>query len=286
MLIRRQDLFGLLFYYLGYSRITNLVLRFQRKSIARFVCFHDIPPGTTGSFRTNLEFLKRSTNVVSLDDFFSNRVIFKKINTVITFDDGYKSWVTDAIPILQELGLPATFFFSSGFVGLSKNDESQFIRSRLFKKLAPRKITGGLSFEDVRSIIEAGFTVGGHTMNHSVLDELSGIDQLKYEIIEDKIKVENITGRKIDYFSYPCGVCRNQDMDITEVLREAGYKGAVTTLIGFNTLKTNPFFLRRENTNASMPASVFRSRVYGNYDAVYYLKQRIRMVFTNGVHST
>jgi peptidoglycan/xylan/chitin deacetylase (PgdA/CDA1 family) len=59
---------------------------------------------------------------VSLDDFFSGRLSAEKINVVITFDDGYKSWVTNVLPALKELELPATFFVSSGFVGLTKED--------------------------------------------------------------------------------------------------------------------------------------------------------------------
>ena len=74
MLIRRQDLSVLLLYCLGYSRIRNLILRLQRKPVARFVMFHDLPPEALGRFEANLHFLKRSTNVVSRDDFLSGRL--------------------------------------------------------------------------------------------------------------------------------------------------------------------------------------------------------------------
>ena len=70
MLIRRQDLSVLLFYYLGYSKIRNFILHLQHKPVARFVIFHDISPEALGCFKANLHFLKQSMNVVSLDDFF------------------------------------------------------------------------------------------------------------------------------------------------------------------------------------------------------------------------
>jgi peptidoglycan/xylan/chitin deacetylase (PgdA/CDA1 family) len=275
MLIRRQDFSVLLFYFSGYSMVRNLILRLQRKPVARFVAFHDIQPETLGYFKTNLKFLKRSTNVVSLDDFFSGRLSFKKINTVITFDDGYKSWVSEAVPILKELGLPATFFISSGFVGLSKEDEAEFIRTKLFLTMAPRKITGCLSREDVIKIVNNGFTIGGHTLNHCNLAKLRDNIQLKYEISEDKVKLERITGRKVDYFSYPVGAYSNPEINIANVLRESGYRGAVTAVSGFNSLESNPYLLHRELTDASMPERVFRARVYGNYDAVQFLKQMV-----------
>lgn len=260
---------------LGYSRIRNWVLRLRKKPIVVFVYFHDIPPETIRCFKTNLHFLKRSTNVVSLDDFFSGRLSYEKINVVITFDDGYKSWATDAVPILKEMGMPATFFVSSGFIGLSKESESEFMRAKLFLKLSPESITGGLNFEDVRKFVEEGFTVGGHSVNHYNLAELRDSERLRYEIAEDKMRLEKIVGRKIEYFAYPFGAYQNPEVNLEKLLREAGYRGAVTTLSGFNSDNTCPYLLHRENTSASMPGWVFRARVYGNYHAVRFLKQQL-----------
>lgn len=273
MSIRRQDLGVLLFYYLGYSRARNLLLRLEHKPVARFVTFHDLPQEAVGRFKANLLFLKRRTHVVSLDDFFAGRLSFEKMNVVITFDDGYKNWVAEAVPVLRELELPATFFVSSGFVGLSKDDEDGFIRSKLFAKPdADCKITGGLSIADLKRIVQAGFTVGGHTLNHCNLSACRDLSQLRYEITEDKTRLEKITGCIVEYFAYPSGTYRNPNLDLTDVLREAGYRGAVTTVSGFNCAETNPYLLHRELTDASMPGPVFRARVYGNYDAVRMLK--------------
>jgi len=277
MSIRKQDRLVLLFYYLGYSRIRNLIFRLQHKPAAIFVTFHDIIHGASGCFEANLRFLKRYTNVVSLDDFFSNKLSVEKINTVITFDDGYKSWVTEAIPALQELRLPATFFISSGFVGLSPADEAKFIRSNLLLTKHCRT-SGGLSFGDVKRIVEKGFNIGGHTLSHCNLSGLLGVDQLRREINEDKLNLERMMGTKIDYFSYPSGAYQNPRINLIDVLKESGYKGAVTTVSGFNSVETNPYLLHRELTGASMPEKVFKSRVYGNYNAVMFITQRIPMI--------
>jgi len=280
MLIHRQDLGVLLLYFLGYSRIRNLLLRFQRRPVTRIAMFHDLLPETLGRFEASLHFLKRGTNVVSLDDYFSGRLSSDKINMVITFDDGFKSWVSHAIPMLKKLNLPATFFVSSGFVGLSKEDEDKFMREKLLLKGA-RHPSGpaGLNEKDVRRIVEEGFTVGGHTVNHCKLAELRDSRQLRYEIAEDKIRLERMTGRELKHFAYPSGAYQNPEIDIREVLRDSGYRAAVTTVPGFNTAGANPYWLHRELTRASMPGPVFRARVYGNYDAVRFLKQRVRMFF-------
>jgi peptidoglycan/xylan/chitin deacetylase (PgdA/CDA1 family) len=272
MLIRRQDVGVLLLHYLGYSRIRHIVLRLQRRPVTTFVTFHDLPPEALGRFKEKLQFLKRSTNVVSLNDFFHGRLTSNKINVAITFDDGYKSWVSYAVPVLRELKLPAIFFISSGFIGLSKDSEAEFVRSKLLLTMGNRRTTG-LNFEDVRRIVSEGFTVGGHTSNHSNLAVLRDGIQLRREIIEDKIRLESITGREIEYFAYPSGAYQNQVLDVAGVLKEAGYKGAVTTVSGFNSLGTNPYLLHRELTGASMPLAVFKARVYGNYEAVQFVKR-------------
>jgi peptidoglycan/xylan/chitin deacetylase (PgdA/CDA1 family) len=275
MLIRKQDLSVLLMYYLGYSKIRNLVFRLQHKPITRFVTFHDLPLEALGSFEANLLFLKKNTNVVSIGNFLSGRLSTGKINVVITFDDGYKSWVTDALPILKKLELPAIFFVSSGFVGLSKEDEANFMRTQLLLTQDPRNATHGLTFEDLKRIVAEGFTVGGHTSSHCNLAEIINSTQLKYEIGYDKAKLESMTGKKIKYFAYPSGAYQNPELDLTKVLKEFGYKAAVTTVSGFNGASTSPYLLHRELTGASMNGTVFKARVYGNYDPVRFLLQQV-----------
>lgn len=279
MIIRRQDLSVLLFHYLGYSSIKNLFLRLHQNSVGRFVMFHDLQPMALGHFKANLQFLKQKTNVVSLDEFFAGKLTWGKINVVITFDDGYKGWVTHAVPILKAFEMPATFFVSSGFVGLSEKAEAKYARSNLFKKLGSRQITGCLSCEDLRRIAGEGFTIGGHTVNHCNLAESRDRSEVQFEIAEDKKRLETITGVNVKYFSYPSGDYSNPVINLTNVLKAAGYIGAVGTDPGFNSIMMSPYHLHRETTRASMPLRIFRARVYGNYDAVRFIKQRVFKVF-------
>jgi len=195
----------------------------------------------------------------------------KKINTVITFDDGYKSWVTSAVPILRKLKLPATFFISSDFVGKPVEHERQFGKSRLGVGLRTSEMTGCLEREDVRRIAEYGFTVGGHTKSHSRLSDLQSEARVREEIVMDKKSLEQITAHEVKYFAYPYGAIDNSKVNLAKILREAGYRGAVTTISDFNTSSTDPYKLHRELTRASMSSWVFRAKVYGNTDALRHL---------------
>jgi peptidoglycan/xylan/chitin deacetylase (PgdA/CDA1 family) len=283
MSISRQDLCVLLFYYLGYSRIRNQVLRIQGKPISRFVTFHDLPDEADTSFRTNLRFLKEKTNVVSIADYFAGRLSTQKINVVITFDDGYKSWALKAVSVLKELEMPATFFVSSGFLDLSKNEEDQFIKSKLRRD---SKTGGGLSEEDVRIMAQEGFTIGGHTCNHANLTKIHDRAELMHEIYLDKRRLEKIIGAEIQYFSYPFGAYHNFHIELVELLKEAGYKGAVTVIPGFNTAASNPYLLCRELIWLQMPHCVFKARVLGAYDGVVFLKKVLNRLFGVAENST
>jgi peptidoglycan/xylan/chitin deacetylase (PgdA/CDA1 family) len=272
---RRQDFCVLMLYYLGYSSIRNLIFQLRKKPVARFLVFHDLMPENIKHFEAKLFLLKRITNIISFNDFMEGRLSTKKINTVITFDDGYKSWITHALPILKKLELPAIFFVSSGFVGLSKEDEATYIATKLFRKMPPRKISGGLKETDIKLLADNGFTIGGHTINHINLEVQRDIHQICYEIANDKCRLEEMAGRDIEYFAYPIGAYENLQIDLKDILHEVNYKAAVTIKGGFNNTHTNLFLLRRDIVDPGMPKAVFKARVYGNYDAVSYLKQRI-----------
>lgn len=272
MRLTKQDIGLILLYYLGFSFIRSKIKKIRNRSVARFIAFHDIMPEERIIFENSLKILKNKTNVISLDDFFAKKLSNDEINVVITFDDGYKGWVTYALPVLKKLELPATFFVSSGFIGLTKDEEAKFIKSKLFTKLPPRKITGSLTKEDLIKISDSNLTIGAHTVNHSDLELLKDRREVNYEIIEDKYQLEKIIGKEIRYFAYPTGTYNNTNINLAEVLISAGYKGAVTINHGFNTLSTNPYYLHRDLTRAGMNAQVLISRVFGNYDLIAFLK--------------
>jgi len=279
MMIRKQDKSAVVLYYMGYSRIRNLYYRIKKQPLTRFVAFHDIPEESLNNFQANLFFLKSKTNVVSFDDYVKGKLSTEKINVVITFDDGYKSWVTNALDILKKFELPATFFVSSGFVGLSKKAEEQFIKTKLIsRKVGNNNISGGLDLHDLEMLVNSGFTIGGHTKNHSNMMKIQDTNHLRIEIADDKECLETITGRRIEYFAYPSGVFQSNVGNIAKYLEQLGYKCAVTTIPGFNRVNTDRFMLRRELTYASMPELVFRAKMYGNYDVVHFLKQTIGML--------
>ncbi len=67
-----------------------------------------------GNFRRQMEFLKQHFQIVRFEEDWSDR---KEPAVVITFDDGYADNVLEALPVLEEVGVPATIFVSTGHIG-------------------------------------------------------------------------------------------------------------------------------------------------------------------------
>jgi len=70
-------------------------------------------------FTEHMEFLAANYNVISLREFLRDYETgsLSPNTAVITFDDGFRNVYTRAFPILQRLGLPATIFVTTGFIG-------------------------------------------------------------------------------------------------------------------------------------------------------------------------
>ena len=270
---RRQDLLCLSLYYMGFSRIRNLVFRMRRIPVARILAFHDVSKDQVQGFREQMETIKSMTNVVSLDDILAGRMSEERINVAITFDDGYRDCIDIVTPILKELKVTATFFVSSGFVGLAEEEERNFLKANL---RSDKVTNGGIIAKGLRKLSSEGFSVGGHTCNHVDLAKLKEINEIRKEIQNDKRELEAIIGTKVEYFAYPFGYYRNEGFDLAQILRESGFRGALTLVPGLNNADTNRYLLHRDLVNASMPMSVFKARLLGNHDGVMFLRRIVR----------
>ena len=70
------------------------------------------------NFRLHLQFLKEHCSIVRFEEEWLDEI---KPAVAITFDDGYADNVLQALPILEEVGIPATFFVSTGNIGTGRN---------------------------------------------------------------------------------------------------------------------------------------------------------------------
>jgi peptidoglycan/xylan/chitin deacetylase (PgdA/CDA1 family) len=72
---------------------------------------------TPDNFHAQLLYLKNDFDIVRFDEDWSG---LKKPAVVVTFDDSYADNYLEALPILEEVKVPATFFVSTGFIGTTQ----------------------------------------------------------------------------------------------------------------------------------------------------------------------
>ena len=120
----------------------------------------------------------------------------------VTFDDGYSSMVERALPILAQLGVPATVFVPTAFMGEDEQLDWDGIEQWNDGPL-PSELRA-MSWEQVRRLIEAGWEIGSHTVNHPHLPRLDD-DELARELTESRRRLEAELGVPCKSLAYPYG---------------------------------------------------------------------------------
>ena len=153
----------------------------------------------------------------------------------ITFDDGYRDNIEVAAPILRRLGLPATFFVTTGFVG------SQVVPP--WDEKLPRQ-PGWMSWDQVRSLAAMGFEIGNHTDTHVDLAR-SDPQLVRAELAASRRKLADALGVDVGLFAYPFGGVNHITPAARELVREAGFICCASCYGGVNPATPDPFHLRR-----------------------------------------
>jgi len=98
-----------------------------------------------------------------------------------------------------------------------------------------------LSWDEVREMSENGIDFGAHTLTHPILTNMP-LDTARQEIVSSKREIQNRIGKNVDFFGYPNGVYSG---DVTNIVRESGFVGAITTDPNWISTRTDPYLLGR-----------------------------------------
>lgn len=109
------------------------------------------------------------------------------------------------------------------------------------------KLPGDLmmSSAQVRQLRQGGMQIGAHTHTHPILARL-GRDAARQEIVTSKRHLETLLDEPVSLFAYPNGR-PTQDYvgETVDVLRDIGFKAAVTTAMGAADRASDPLQLPR-----------------------------------------
>jgi peptidoglycan/xylan/chitin deacetylase (PgdA/CDA1 family) len=128
---------------------------------------------------------------------------------VFSFDDGYRSQVATAAPVLGRRHWV-------GVVNLTvRNTTDRF----------------GLPPPAVRRLLAAGWEVDAHTLTHRDLTQVDAAT-LAHEVAGSRRALQRMFHVPVDFFCYPAG---RFDARVVEAVRAAGFVGATTEVYGLAT---------------------------------------------------
>jgi peptidoglycan/xylan/chitin deacetylase (PgdA/CDA1 family) len=161
------------------------------------LCFHGIgTPGRTLEPDEDLYWV----GVEQFEELLE--VIGKHLSVRITFDDGNASDVAYALPALRRRNLTAAFFVIAG---------------RLDQP-------GSLTAAEVRSLVEAGMTVGSHGMRHKPWRSIDDED-LDEELTGAAEVIGSASGEPVRHVACPFG---SYDRRVLNAIRQRGFTRVYT----------------------------------------------------------
>jgi peptidoglycan/xylan/chitin deacetylase (PgdA/CDA1 family) len=212
--------------------------------------YHDIGPQARGrlviaarSFAEQMRYLKANHyRVITLAEFHEFLQLKRQLPrraVVLTFDDGYRSFLTHAYPILKELGFTATLFVYTDYVGAGRN---------------------ALGWDDLARLAAEGFQVEGHTRSHGDLRRQPGESEaehgrrLRAELESSQKLFQQRLGRPARFLAYPYGAA---DDAVLAYTRDAGFIAGLTVFREGNSSFVPLFRIRRSQVYAEMTLDDF-----------------------------
>src|SRR5437588_4888411 len=176
-------------------------------------------------FTAQMQALKAAGwHAVTLDQLEANWTRGAPLGTtkpiVISFDSGYASQYTNALPVLRQLG----------WVGVENLQVNGLPESE-----------GGLSDAQVRGLVGAGWELDAAGVSQSDLTVLDPA-QLSGEVLGARQTLHSRYSVPVNWFSYPSG---RYNPAVVAAVRAAGYVGATTSTAGWASPQADRFRLPR-----------------------------------------
>jgi peptidoglycan/xylan/chitin deacetylase (PgdA/CDA1 family) len=140
----------------------------------------------------------------------------------VTFDDGYVSVYENAMPILEELGIPGTIFVPTSLIG--REPIAAWKGLEHWSGTQYEDELRLLDWERLREMRDQGWEIGSHTCTHARLTTLDD-DALASELADSRVACTEHMGSPCRSLAFPYG---SFDRRVTAAARDAGYAAAAT----------------------------------------------------------
>ena len=258
----------ILFALLHRLGVTSFAAWWNRKRVI-FLCYHGVTERPTRApedskalhvnrqrFAAHLDLLaRRRYHPISLGDYLTARDTGQSLrdySVILTFDDGFRNFLTVAAPLLVERSIPATVFLITDKVAQESGQGKS--------SWSPEDDQKSLSWAEARMLKDQhGFEFGSHTCSHSRLLTLSP-QETERELLHSLEDL--VTNLAVDRpaLSYPKG---EHSKLLAAEAQKVGYACAVTTDRGYNEIDHDPFTLGRALIGDNDDEAAFAVRLSG-----------------------
>jgi peptidoglycan/xylan/chitin deacetylase (PgdA/CDA1 family) len=187
---------------------------------------------------------------------------------VITFDDGYRDFLTEGWPVMHQCGFTATVFLTT---------------DRIHQTSKQFEGADYLTWQDVRELHAQGISFGSHTVSHPDLRSMEPA-AIDFELGYSKEIIEQQLGVPVSSFAYPFPF-PVEDANFTRYLADSlenhGFQLGVSTIIGRASGKSSRFFLPRLPMNSWDDRELLEAKMCGGYDWMHILQRIYKTIHHN-----
>ncbi len=162
---------------------------------------------------------------------------------VLTFDDGYRDFYTNAYPILKKYNVPASLYVINQDIGKRGN-----VTWKMIKQL------------HAEGLVE----IGAHTMNHLHLDKLKP-EQAYFQMAKSKELLEVSLQDKVDTIVYPFGGFNDS---VKQQAKQIGFIGAASVYFGQSPSGQDLYSWRRVMVNNTDVGPLLLRKLYIAFELV------------------
>jgi peptidoglycan/xylan/chitin deacetylase (PgdA/CDA1 family) len=131
---------------------------------------------------------------------------------ILTFDDAFSDFYTEALPVLKRYGFVATLYVPTAFVG----------GTSLWLKPEGEAERPLLNWQQLQEVSAEGIECGGHSHTHAQLDVLRPAEAYD-EMRRCKLLLEDHLGQEVISFAYPFGY---SNATVWQLVQKAEYAAA------------------------------------------------------------
>ncbi len=218
------------------KRVLEMLRFLINESYIRVVNYHNTDAINKEQFETEIKYFSENFHPVSIEDldafFETKKWPYDKPGLIPAVFEGYRSHFDVYAEILDRYNFIGWFYIPSFFMDIPDEEQVDFCNShrlRISKKHGYVDGRVAMNEEEVKKLAQR-HVICCHTGTHYELTEESTEEQIRYEIITAKEKLEKVTEKSCDVFCWLSGEEYSYSRWAHKILKEAGYKYIVSNL--------------------------------------------------------